>query len=126
MSNYNINLTTKQVQLINSALSVYYSTRADNNPLKDDALNLKQEFLKLNPKLAEQVTWCLTLQMTNLWRNTSKSTQLTIIPLDTLDVQKWHLTQGGPTMKPINYDEELTTYETIEYANEAIWDEDAL
>ena len=55
MSNYNINLTTKQVQLINSALSIYYSTRADTNPLKQDALTLKQEFLKLNPKLIEQV-----------------------------------------------------------------------
>jgi len=55
MSSYNINLTTKQVQLINSALSIYYSTRTDNNPLKQDALNLKQEFLKLNPKLIEQV-----------------------------------------------------------------------
>ena len=29
-------------------------------------------------------------------------------------------------MKPVNYDEELTTYETIEYANEDIWDEDQL
>lgn len=55
MSSYNINLTTKQVQLINSALSIYYSTRADTNPLKQDALTLKQEFLKLNPKLIEQV-----------------------------------------------------------------------
>jgi len=29
-------------------------------------------------------------------------------------------------MKPINYDEELTTYETIEYANESAYDEDTL
>jgi len=56
MTNYHeVILSTKQVQLINSALSIYYSTRTDNNPLKQDALNLKQEFLKLNPKLIEQV-----------------------------------------------------------------------
>ena len=29
-------------------------------------------------------------------------------------------------MKPINFDDELNTCETIEYANEAIWDEDQL
>ena len=56
MTNYHeVILSTKQIQLINSALSIYYSTRADTNPLKQDALNLKQEFLKLNPKLIEQV-----------------------------------------------------------------------
>ncbi len=55
MTSHTITLSTKQVQLINSALSIYYSTRADTNPLKQDALNLKQEFLKLNPKLIEQV-----------------------------------------------------------------------
>ena len=55
MTSHTITLSTKQIQLINSALSIYYSTRADTNPLKQDALTLKQEFLKLNPKLIEQV-----------------------------------------------------------------------
>jgi len=53
MSIHNITLTTNEVQLINSALSTYYSTRADFNPIKQEALTLKQKFLDIDTNLAE-------------------------------------------------------------------------
>lgn len=49
----NITLEIHEIQLLNSALSIYYSTRYENNPLKQDALTLKQRFLTIDPNIAE-------------------------------------------------------------------------
>lgn len=50
---HNMSLSTKEVQIINSALSVYYSTRNDYNPLRHDIRVLKEKMHEINPKPIE-------------------------------------------------------------------------